>query len=75
MAKKFEVKINADRCKACRLCVEFCPKSVLAMTEDRFNAKGVPFVECVKPDDCIGCRACTAVCPDAVFEIYRLEQE
>jgi 2-oxoglutarate ferredoxin oxidoreductase subunit delta len=68
--KKFRLHIHEDYCKGCRLCVDFCPKHVLAMTTDRLNVKGVPFVVCVRPDDCIGCQTCTIVCPDAVIDLF-----
>ncbi len=74
-AKKYRLKIDEDRCKGCCLCVEFCPKDVLAMTTDRLNSRGVPFAECVDPDQCIGCLACALVCPDAVIELFQADDE
>jgi 2-oxoglutarate ferredoxin oxidoreductase subunit delta len=71
--KRFRVAIDADRCKSCMLCVDFCPKDVLAMTTDRLNAKGVTYAECVRPDACIGCMACALMCPDAAIELYKIE--
>lgn len=72
-AKEYRLKIDHEGCKGCRLCVEFCPKDVLAMSADQLNKKGVPFAECVRPAECIGCRACTTVCPDAVIELFGQE--
>lgn len=69
----FRVQIDADRCKSCRLCVDFCPKQVLGMTADRLNAKGITFAQCVRPEQCIGCMACAQVCPDAAIELYKVE--
>ena len=70
MKRKYRLRIRRDLCKSCRLCVDFCPKNVLAMTADRLNAGGVLYVECLRPDDCIGCQFCTAICPDAVIELF-----
>ncbi len=70
---KYRVAIDADRCKSCRLCVDFCPKKVLDMTTDRLNAKGVTYAECVRPDECTGCMSCTLMCPDAAVELYKIE--
>ena len=72
--KKYRLEIYTDVCKGCRLCVAFCPKDVLAMTEDRLNARGVPYAECVRPDECTGCRSCTTICPDAAIELFEQEQ-
>ena len=72
-AKEYRLKIDGEGCKGCRLCVEFSPKDVLAMSADPLNSKGVPFAECVRPAECIGCRACTTVCPDAAIELFGQE--
>ena len=71
--RRFRVQIDADRCKSCMLCVDFCPKDVLEMTTDRLNAKGVTYAESVRPDQCIGCMACALMCPDAAIELYKIE--
>lgn len=71
MKKKHRLHIRRDLCKSCRLCVDFCPKDVLAMTTDRLNANGVLYVECLRPEDCIGCQLCTTICPDAVIELFQ----
>lgn len=71
---KFRVQIDADRCKSCRLCVDFCPKQVLGMTTDRLNAKGVTYAHVVHGEQCIGCMACTLMCPDAAIELYKVEE-
>ena len=73
--KKYRLQLNTELCKGCRLCVEFCPKHVLGLTDDKINNKGYPFVEVRLPDDCIGCRACTAVCPDCVIELFEIDEE
>ncbi len=71
--KRFRVQIDADRCKGCKLCVDFCPKDVIEMTTEQLNAKGVPFAECVRPDQCIGCMSCAVICPDAAIELFKRE--
>jgi 2-oxoglutarate ferredoxin oxidoreductase subunit delta len=58
-----------ERCKGCRLCVEYCPKQVLEMSKD-FNEKGYhyPQLKQGQEKDCINCGYCQEVCPD--FAIY-----
>ncbi|UCD70931.1 MAG: 4Fe-4S binding protein [Syntrophobacterales bacterium] len=49
-------------CKACGICVAFCPKGVLAIDEE-----GYPFVEDL--DSCTGCGWCEIRCPDFAITV------
>ncbi|MBC7286823.1 MAG: 4Fe-4S dicluster domain-containing protein [Armatimonadetes bacterium] len=68
----YVIVIDADRCKACGLCITFCPANVLALGE-QLNRYGYHPVVAVKPDDCTGCRSCVIMCPDVCIEIYRAD--
>lgn len=62
------VFVRKDRCKGCELCIEFCPKTVLARSKD-FNAKGYHYPVATS-DGCINCRLCVTVCPEyAIFSV------
>jgi 2-oxoglutarate ferredoxin oxidoreductase subunit delta len=64
-----EVLIIKDRCKGCGFCVEYCPKDVLALSEE-FNRKGYHPPEVVKTDECVNCNLCEMICPDfAIFSV------
>ena len=69
------VVINEDRCKGCALCVDACPKDVLALAERKVNVHGYPYVEAVTADDCIGCASCGIVCPDGCITVYRKKKD
>jgi 2-oxoglutarate ferredoxin oxidoreductase subunit delta len=69
------VVINEDRCKGCALCVDACPKNVLALAERKVNVHGYPYVEAVNADDCIGCASCGIVCPDGCITVYRKKMD
>ncbi len=74
-AKRFRLQIHTELCKGCALCVAFCPHTVLRLTIDRINRRGVPFVEATQEDSCVGCAHCAIVCPDGAIEIFEREQE
>ncbi len=60
--------MRKDHCKGCELCIEFCPKSVLARSKG-FNAKGYHY-PIVTNAQCINCRLCVTVCPEyAIFSM------
>ncbi|HEU5315747.1 MAG TPA: ferredoxin family protein [Chloroflexota bacterium] len=66
-----QVHLIPERCKGCKLCVEFCPQDVLVIS-DSMNAKGYryPVVAAGKQDACVACGFCTLICPEfAVFAV------
>jgi 2-oxoglutarate ferredoxin oxidoreductase subunit delta len=65
-----KVVIRKDRCKACQLCVDFCPKRILVMSDD-LNVYGVHYACLLEEQKCTGCAICGLVCPDVAIEVYR----
>ena len=64
------VYIDERVCKGCGLCVHFCPKGVLAMSE-RLNEKGYNVVEVVYPENCNTCDLCEINCPDLAIYVTK----
>jgi len=63
------VHILSERCKGCGLCIAFCPRQVLAESQD-FNSKGYHPPAVVRPDSCADCQICYLICPEfAIFSV------
>ena len=67
-----EVHVLVERCKGCGWCVEFCPRSVLEVSDD-INTKGYHPPKPVKAEVCVSCGLCELLCPE--FAIYVVETE
>ena len=64
----FEVHVDPVVCKGCALCILYCPKNVLQMSEKR-NVRGYTSVQAYEPSDCVGCKLCEVSCPDLAIYI------
>ena len=70
---KGRIEVDEALCKGCALCTMECPKDLLHMAQDRFNAKGYHPVEIIDPDEqCTGCAICAVICPEAAITVYRM---
>jgi 2-oxoglutarate ferredoxin oxidoreductase subunit delta len=67
-----EVHIIPARCKGCNLCVRYCPRDVLEIS-DEMNEKGYHPPRAIHPEQCVVCRLCELICPE--FCIYTVEVE
>jgi len=68
--KKVEPKIDIYKawCKACGICVAFCPTGALARDET-----GSPYVKEI--DKCISCGWCEIRCPDFAITVEKKEKD
>lgn len=58
----FKQTVFYDWCKACGICIAFCPKNVFSR-----GANGKPVID--RPDECNGCLFCELHCPDFALSI------
>jgi len=61
--KLFVQRIFEDWCKACGICIAFCPEKVFEQSET-----GAPIIK--NPDACSGCKFCEYHCPDFAITIH-----
>jgi 2-oxoglutarate ferredoxin oxidoreductase subunit delta len=60
------IEFDEARCKSCGICVEFCPKKCLRIT-DKINEKGHKIAGIVDQSRCVSCGICYTVCPDVAI--------
>jgi 2-oxoglutarate ferredoxin oxidoreductase subunit delta len=66
------VWIDVTKCKACDICVSYCPAGVLSMRQEPSSLLGA-IIDIVAPESCIGCTDCEIHCPD--FAIHVADKE
>lgn len=68
------IEINQERCKGCGLCIEACPKKIIAFAGKSVNKHGYPYITADNTDTCIGCSSCGIVCPDGCITVFRIKK-
>ena len=66
-----KVEIDAELCKGCNFCIEFCPNNILEKS-GKINKQGYqyPHVPEEKADKCLGCGMCERICPELAIRVY-----
>ena len=64
--KVCSISIDQVSCKQCGICIDFCPREVLATDTDGK-------VQAVNPEACTGCLICELLCPELSIIIDVLE--
>jgi len=70
MAAKGYIEIDQVMCKGCEVCIAFCPKKSMSVS-DKVNAAGYFPAAFKEGSECTGCAICAIVCPEAAIEVYR----
>ena len=66
------ITIDRDKCKACYLCINECPKKLIKIGETTNNL-GNRVVEFEDPNNqCLACAMCATRCPDlAITGVFK----
>ena len=67
---KGSIHIDRERCKGCTLCIEFCPKKAIIISDD-LNLKGYYVAAFDYSKECTGCATCAIICPDVAIEVEK----
>ena len=73
-ASNYRVKVNAETCKACGLCVKRCPMDAVQF---KFSTKATNKYRkavVVDTDLCIGCGVCVHKCPSESITLRQREE-
>ncbi len=60
--RRFRIDIFEAWCKACGICIAFCPQKCLSRDEE-----GIPLISA--PEKCTGCGWCEIHCPDFAISV------
>ena len=66
-----KVTFRTELCKGCGLCVNACPKGILAIDTTKINAKGYSPAFMTDQEKCIGCAFCATMCPDSIIKVEK----
>ncbi|MFO0974216.1 MAG: 4Fe-4S binding protein [Phycisphaerae bacterium] len=67
-------QVQAERCKGCGLCVEFCPRHLLTLDDD-LNAAGYHPAALHDAEKCTACALCAEVCPEHGIRVFRKKKD
>lgn len=72
--KKGKIRINAERCKGCLLCIPECKVDEIAPGE-KVNKAGYTVVLFKGEGRCTACTLCAIACPECAIEVIEMVED
>ena len=66
-----KIIVKEDVCKGCGLCVNACPRKIIAIANEKINSKGYHPAELLDEEKCTGCASCAVMCPEVAIIVER----
>jgi len=66
-----QITVNEYYCKGCGLCIEVCPREIIALNPDVITAKGYHPAMLTDESRCTACASCALICPDVAITVER----
>ncbi|HEX3038107.1 MAG TPA: 4Fe-4S binding protein [Oscillospiraceae bacterium] len=63
--------IDETICKGCEMCINACPRKIIALAKDKINSKGYHPAQLLDESKCTGCCSCALMCPDVAITVER----
>jgi 2-oxoglutarate ferredoxin oxidoreductase subunit delta len=64
------IRVDAERCKGCGLCVGACPKNDIRLAAEA-DRRGIRVARAGEGECCTACGACYVVCPDVAITVCK----
>lgn len=63
--------VDESYCKGCGLCVDVCPRQIIALDQQKMTPKGYHPAALTDESQCTGCATCALMCPDVAITVER----
>jgi 2-oxoglutarate ferredoxin oxidoreductase subunit delta len=65
------IVVDENYCKGCALCVEACPRHIIALDPGTITAKGYHPAMLTDESACTACENCALMCPDVAITVEK----
>lgn len=66
-----KVTFNDEWCQGCGLCVDACPRNIVALDLNKLNKKGFHPAQVTDIEKCIACAMCAVMCPQTIIKVEK----